>query len=124
MKLVSSICRYLLGAIFVIFGLNGFLHFLKPHMASSSYATQFMTTATDSHFLVIVFLLHILAGISLLVGRFVPLALVVLAAILANILNYHITMDPSGIAVGLLAAILWILAALPYRRALSPILEP
>ena len=52
---------------------------------------------------------------------FVPLALVVLAAILVNILNFHITMEPSGIGPGLLATLLWFVVASGYRAYLAPL---
>ncbi|MBD5654587.1 MAG: hypothetical protein IAI50_05325 [Candidatus Eremiobacteraeota bacterium] len=115
MKLASTIGRYLLGIMFTVFGANGFLHFISQPPPASPLALQFLTAAVTSHFMVLIFLLQLIAGILLLIDRLVPLALVVLAAILTNILNYHITMDPGGIGPGLVATLLWILTALAYR---------
>jgi len=115
MKLASTISRYLLGVMFTIFGANGFLHFLKQPPPSSELAMQFLTSASASHFFVLIFLLQLASGVLLLADRFVPLALVVLAAILTNILNYHLTMDPGGIAPGLVATLLWFLTAQNFR---------
>jgi hypothetical protein len=44
----------------------------------------------------VVFLAQIIGGILLLAGRFVPLGLAILAPVLVNILDYHITMNPGG----------------------------
>ena len=61
------------------------------------------------------------SGLLLLAGRFVPLALALLAPVLVNILNYHITMDPGGIGAGLIATILWAIVFLQYRSSFAPI---
>jgi putative oxidoreductase len=116
MKIASTVCRYLLGVMFTIFGANGFFHFLQQPPPSSVFAIQFLTVLVGSHFIGLIFLLQLIAGILLLADRFVPLALVTLAAILTNILDYHLTMDPGGIAPGLVATILWIVTAQNYRR--------
>jgi uncharacterized membrane protein YphA (DoxX/SURF4 family) len=115
MKLASTICRYLLGALFTVFGANGFLQFLKQPPPSSAYAMQFLTAVSGSHYMALIFLLQLLAGIALLAGRFVPLALLVLAAIIVNILDFHLTMDPSGIGPGIVSTILWLVTAQAYR---------
>lgn len=91
MILASTICRYLLGLMFAIFGANGLLHFLKLPPPTSALALQFQGAINDSHFMVVVFSLQLIAGLLLLAGRFVPLALIMLAGILTNILLYHMT---------------------------------
>lgn len=117
MKLASTICRYLLGLVFTIFGANGFLHFIAQPPPATQLGIQFMTATFTSHYMVLIFLLQLVAGILLLVGRFVPLALVVLAGIIINILNYHITMDPGAIGPGVVATILWFVTAQSFRSS-------
>jgi uncharacterized membrane protein YphA (DoxX/SURF4 family) len=68
------------------------------------------------------FAFQLLAGLLLLSGFFVPFALIVLAAELVNILTFHATMDPGGIAPGLVATVLWILVFLQYRASFAPLL--
>ncbi len=116
MKITSMICRYLLGLMFTIFGANGFFHFLKQPPPVSPLAGQFMGAVFESHFMTLIFALQLIAGILLLVDAFVPLALVVLAGILVNILNYHITMDPGSIPPGIVASLLWFGTAFNYRE--------
>jgi len=117
MKIVSTVTRYLLGLMFTIFGSNGLLHFLALPMPSTAFGMQFLTVAAQSHFLVAIFVLQLAAGLLLLAGRFVPFALVILAAILTNILDYHLTMDPAGIGPGIFATILWFVTAFRYRES-------
>lgn len=117
MKIASTVTRYLLGLMFTIFGSNGFLHFIPLQMPSSTLGIQFMTAAFQSHFLVVIFFLQLISGLLLLAGRFVPFALVMLAAILTNILDFHLTMDPAGIGPGILATVLWFVTALGCRES-------
>ncbi len=65
----------------------------------------------------------LISAIALITGFFVPLALMILAAELVDILTYHFTMDPGGIFPGLAAAILWVLACAQYRGSLMLILR-
>ena len=123
MKSVSTTARYLLGFLFTVFGLNGFFHFLPQPPPSSPLALQFLGAVSASHYMVLIFLLQLIAGVLLLIGRFVPLALTVLAAIITNILLYHVTMDPKDIGIGLFAAILWVLVFLGYRTSFRALLS-
>lgn len=123
MKTASTIARYLLGLIFLVFGLNGFLNFIHQPPPANPLATQFFVAVSASHYMAVVFLAQIIGAILLLAGRFVPLALAVLAPVLVNILDYHITMDPGGIGPGLIAAILWVIVFLPYRSSFVPIFQ-
>ena len=51
-------------------------------------------------------ILYVIAGLLLMVGRYVPVALVVLGPIIVNILLFHLTLVPSGIGPGLVCAVL------------------
>ena len=124
MKVAFTIARYLLGLMFTVFGLNGFFHFIPQPPPASPTAIQFLTAASVSHFMVIVFLVQILGGLLLLLGRYVPLALAILAPVIVNILNYHVTMDPGGIAAGAFAAILWAVIFFGVRSSFSGLLQP
>ncbi len=124
MQLAATIARYLLGVMFTVFGANGFLHFLKQPPPSSAFAMQFLTAVSGSGFMILIFALQLVAGLLLLADRFVPLALVVLAAILINILNFHLTMDPGGIAPGLVATVLWFIVAFGFRANFRALLTP
>lgn len=123
MKIVATISRYLLGLIFLVFGLNGFLHFIPQPPPPSPLALQFMMAMIASHYFVLVFLVQLIGGILLLVNRFVPLALTILAPVILNILNFHLLMNPGGIGPGILATILWIVVFLSVRTSFYGILQ-
>ncbi len=122
MKIVSVIARYLLGLIFIVFGLNGFLNFIHQPPPSNPLALQFFIAVGSSHFAAFFFAVQLIGGLLLLSGFFVPLALTVLAAELYNILAFHLTLAPASIAPALIACVLWVLVFLQYRGSFSGIL--
>src|SRR5712672_4092849 len=115
MKMVSIIARYLLGLMFTVFGLNGFLNFIHQPPPTNPLAIQFFVAISASHFAAFFFAVQLIGGLLLISGFFVPLALTLLAAELYNILAFHLTLSP-GIAPGLVACVLWVLVFLQYRE--------
>ncbi len=115
MKLASTVARYLLGLMFTVFGLNGFLHFIHQPPPANPLAVQFFVAVSASHFAAFFFAVQVLGGLLLLCGLFVPLALTLLAAELYNILAFHITLAPSTAAPALVACVLWVLVFVQYR---------
>ena len=122
MKIASILARYLLGLMFTVFGLNGFLHFIPQPPPANPLAIQFLVAVSASHFAAFFFALQVLGGLLLLSGFFVPLALTLLAAELYNILAFHLTMAPGSIAPALVASVLWILVFLQYRNSFNGVL--
>ena len=122
MRIAGLIARYLLGLIFVVFGANGFLHFI-PMPPPPGVAGQFMGALFVSHVLVVVFLLELIPGNLLLVGRYVPLALVLLGPVIVNIVLFHAFMAPSGLPLAAVVVILWGLTAWTVRSAFAGIFE-
>jgi putative oxidoreductase len=121
MKTVSVIGRYVLGLIFAVFGLNGFLNFMHQRPPANPLALQFFASVGSSHFAAFFFAVQLIGGLLLLSGFFVPLALTLLAAELYNILAFHLTLAP-GIAPGMVASVLWILVFVQYRESFKGIL--
>ena len=122
MKITAVLARILLGFIFLVFGLNGFLHFI-PSPPLPGTAGQFVGALFVSHYLVVVFLLQLIAAILLLTDRYVPLALTVLAPVIVNILLVHILMAPSGLPLAILVTVLWVLVFLRVRSAFAGLLQ-
>src|SRR5260370_19497351 len=95
MKILTLIARILLGLVFVVFGLNGFLNFLSLGPMPSGLAGQFMGALFVSHYYWVIAALQVVGGVLLLVNRFVPLALVLLGPVIVNIICYHVFLNPS-----------------------------
>jgi uncharacterized membrane protein YphA (DoxX/SURF4 family) len=118
MKIATLIARTLLGLLFLVFGLNGFLHFI-PMPPPPGLAGQFMGALFVSHYLIFIFSLQVIGGALLLTNRFVPLALILLGPILVNILLFHSLMAPEGLPVALFTTALWAIVLYAARRAFA-----
>ena len=122
MKIASSIARYLAGLIFLVFGLNGFLHFI-PLPPPNGVAAQFMGALYVSNYLTVIFAVQVVGGVLLLVNRFVPLALAILAPVIVNILSFHALMAPSGLPLALFVTVLWALVFVYVRSAFAALFQ-
>jgi putative oxidoreductase len=120
MKIAVLISRILLGLLFLVFGLNGFLNFLHGPMPTG-LAGQYLAVMGGTLYLHFVFLVQIVGGVLLLSGQFIPLALVLLGPVIINILLFHVSMQPSGLPPGLFAALLWFIIFFGVRRAFAGI---
>jgi|ERR1700734_2852607 putative oxidoreductase len=105
MKIAVVIARILLGIPFLVFGFNYFFHFL-PMPPPPGDAGVLMGILYSHGWLVFHGVLYVIAGLLLIVGRYVPVALVILGPILVNILLFHVTLAPSGFAPGVICALL------------------
>src|SRR5208282_5565719 len=122
MRTTSTIARYLAGVIFLVFGLNGFLHFI-PLPPPAGVAGQFMGALYVSHYLWVIFGFQVIAGVLLLINRYVPLAVAVLAPVIVNILCFHALMAPSGLPLALFVAVLWALIFVDVRTAFAGLFQ-
>ena len=122
MKTVFAIARYLAGVIFLVFGLNGFLNFI-PMPPPAGVAGQFMGALYASHYLWVIFAFQLLAGALLLVNRYVPLAVALLAPVIVNILSFHALMAPSGLPLALFVTVLWALIFVNVRPAFAGLFQ-
>jgi putative oxidoreductase len=122
MRIAALIARYRAGAIFLIMGLNGFLNFIHFPPPTGT-AAQFMGALYVSHYLWVIFAFQVAAAVLLLVNRYVPLAVAVLAPVLVNILVFHITMAPAGLPMALFVALLWVVIFVDVRPAFSGLLQ-
>jgi putative oxidoreductase len=123
MKITAVIARILLGFIFLVFGLNGFLHFLPAPPPPPGTAGQFVGALFTSNYLVVVFVLQLIPAVLLLTNRYVPLALTLLAPIIVNILLFHILMASSGLPLAIIVTVLWFVVFLSVRSAFGGLLQ-
>jgi putative oxidoreductase len=123
MRTASTIARYLAGAIFLVMGLNGFLNFI-PMPPPGGIAGQFMGALYASHYLWVIFAFQLLAAVLLLINRFVPFAVAILAPVIVNILSFHALMAPSGLPIALFVAVLWALIFVDVRPAFAGLFQP
>jgi putative oxidoreductase len=124
MRIVTIIARILLGLIFVVFGSNAFFHFLPMPPPPPNLAGDFVKVFVGSGYVCVVGGMQVLGGLLLLIGRFVPLGLTILAAVIFNILVFHALMEPEGLGPGVVVTILELFLLWSYRERFAGILRP
>ena len=122
MRSVILVCRILLGLMFFVFGLNSILGFLKMPPPGAPDALTFLTILHASHWMAFVGAIMTIAGLLLLVNRFVPLALTLLAPVIVNILLYHALLWPHGAAPAIVALALEVALIVAYFRSFTTLL--
>jgi glucose dehydrogenase len=115
MKIGATIARYLLGLMFLVFGLNMFFHFIPMGPMPTGLAGQFTVALFAAHYFYVVGAIMVISAILLLLNRFVGLGLTLLGPVLFNILTFHVLMNPGGIGMGAFATLLWALVAWQHR---------
>jgi putative oxidoreductase len=124
MKVLTIIARILLGLIFVFFGSNAFLHFLPMPPLPQGVTGEYLHSFFASGYVYAIGGFQVIGGLLLLIGRFVPLGLTILGAIIVNILLFHILMAPEGIAPGIVVTVLELFLVWSYRDRFAGILRP
>lgn len=116
MKVATLVVRILLGLAFFASGIIGVLHLAKTMPPMPPDALTLTTIMMASGWMKFVYVLMMIGGLLLMVGRFVPLALVILGPILVNILLFHIFLEGgSGIIPGLVLTVLELYLIFAYR---------
>jgi hypothetical protein len=109
---------------FFVFGLNGFLNFIpQPKTPMPEGAVAFAGALMKTGYMFpLISGTQLLVGVFLLLNRFVPLALTLIAPIIVNIIAFHIFLAPSGSAPGIVVLILELYLAWAYRKTYRPML--
>jgi uncharacterized membrane protein YphA (DoxX/SURF4 family) len=123
MSKLPLVARLILGVIFFVFGLNGFLNFLPMPPLNESAGAFLGALAATKYMFPIIKGIEVLVGILLLSNKFVPLALLLLAPITVNIVLFHGVLAPDGLAVPIVVLILHLFLANTYKSVFAPLLK-
>ncbi len=120
-RITSLVLRVLLGLVFVVFGLNGFLHFLPVPPVEGEAASFMGALAATGYMFPLIKGTEILAGALILTGKALPLGLVLLAPVLINILAFHLILTPGESAMSIVLVALSLALAWIHRSAFRPL---
>ena len=123
MKIVAIVARILFALVFLVFGLNTYLHFLPMGPMPAGAAGQFLGVLMSTRYANVVGLFEVVPAILLLFNRFVPLGLALVAPVLFNIALFHALMAPSGLPIAGVLIVLWLLVFYPVRSAFAGLLQ-
>jgi len=120
---LPAAARILLGLILLVFGLNGFLQFLPMPPLPDAAGAFLGGLAATGYMFPLIKGVEVLVGAALLLNRFVPLALTVLAPISVNIVAFHLFLDPKGLALPIIVGALNVVLAFFYRARFAGVLS-
>ena len=121
---LPTVARIFLGLLFVVMGLNGFLHFLPmPTTGMPAGLIAFQHGLEASGYMVpLIFGTQVIAGVLLLANRFVPLALAVLSPVIVNIVFFHAFLQPAGLPMAILVVLIELYLVSVHRDAFRGVL--
>ena len=120
---LPAIARLLLGLMFFVFGLNGFLNFIPPPKTLPEGAGAFFGALMKTGYMLpLISGTQVIVGALLLSNRFVPLALALIAPVIVNIVTFHAFLEPSGSVMAGVVLVLELYLAWAYRKAFLPML--
>jgi uncharacterized membrane protein YphA (DoxX/SURF4 family) len=122
-RYVTAIVRILLGLMFLVFGLNGFLNFMPPPKDMPPEIMNVMGGLVKGGWMHVVSGAEVLVAVLLLTNRFVPLALALLAPIVVGIITFHVAMAMATIGPGIVVLVMELYLAWAYRGAFRPMLR-
>ncbi len=113
--------RILMGLMVLVFGLNKFVNFM-PALEVPGDGGILMGIYFTSGFLKIIGVLEILGGLALLIGKYVPLALTILLAILFNAFVFHALHNPENILPAIVGLVLGLVLVYAHKERFSSLL--
>lgn len=116
--------RYFLGAIILLFSLNGFFQFLPMPPLPESASTFFGALYETGYMIPFLYGVELIIAIMILINRFVPLALLLFLPIALNILFFHLFLAPAGGVAGYLTVILEVILLIAYNEDYKGLLRP
>ena len=123
MRVAVIIARMLLGLVFFVFGLNGFLHFMPNPPPTPAAGAFFGALIGTGYMFFLIFGTQVLGGALLLIGVAVPFALTILAPVIVNIIAFHLYLSPvpMQLAIAFIVAALELFLVWYYRAVFAPL---
>ncbi len=123
MKIASLVARVLLAAIFIIFSLNFWLHFVPLPPTPDGPGKAFFGVLVASGYLTAVKILELVGGLLVLSGRFTALGLLVLGPIILNILFFDYFLAKAFNPVSAFAALLAVFLVWANRKRFAALVK-
>ena len=122
-RIITAIVRVLVGVMFLVFGLNGFLNFMPAPRDLPPDVITVSTGLMKGGYMAVVSATELVVALLLLTNRFVPLALVLLAPVVVGIITFHIAIAPATIVPGIVVLVMELYLAWAHRGTFRPMLR-
>jgi len=122
--IATTVVRVLLGLLFLFASITYWFELITPPPMTGAIKTFNDGLDASVYLMPVVKTVELLCGIAFVAGRFVPLATVLIAPIIVNIVLVHAFMAPEGLPIALFAAFAAAFVAYQHRESYKPLLEP
>jgi putative oxidoreductase len=122
LKIATTIVRVLMGLLFLFASITYWFGLIQPPPLEGAIKTFNEGLAASVYLMPTVKTIELLCGIAFVVGRFVPLATILVAPIIVNIVLVHAFMAPSGLPLAAFLVFADAFVAYQYREAYRPLL--
>lgn len=126
MKIAMIIVRTLVGLLFLVASISYFaliLGFMEMPVMEGPIKAFNEGLAATGYFFILLKVTELTCGFLLVIGRFVPLALVILSPIIVNIFMVHLFLDNTGLPVASFLVLADIFLAYYYRESFAPLFK-
>lgn len=126
MKRLILVLQIIMGLALAVFGANGFFDFIPQQGDFPPRAAAFLQTLRDSGWLFeTLCVTHIVCGVLLVFGRYVPLALLLHAPVTLNMVCFHafLASDLQYVVPAYAIGAIHLLLLWRYREAFKPLLK-
>ncbi|MCD8497067.1 MAG: hypothetical protein LRZ85_02665 [Alphaproteobacteria bacterium] len=124
MKTLLKLLGPLFGLFWMVFGLNGFLHFFSTPEPSTAGAEFSQVLQNTGYVMPLVYGTQVIAGTLLLLRRFIPLALLFLGPIVLNIILYDVFLNPAGLGIGIVLSAIYAALLAIHKEKFLAFLKP
>lgn len=119
----TTIIRIILGLGLLFFGLSKLIHFsfLPTHIYTGDAALFIDSLSNSGYIMYVVGVLEVFIGLMLVIGKWVPFALLLLAPISVNILLFHIFLDTPGLIIAIMVILLNVILIYKHWKVYRPL---
>jgi putative oxidoreductase len=124
MRIAVIIVRILMGLMFLFASVVVLFHLVKQPAPQGKTKIFMEGVAATGYLMTLIKVTELLCAIALLVGRFAPLATVVIFPITINIFLYHAFIGPEGLVMAVLLLLGNLFLAYAYRKHYALLVAP
>ena len=124
MKIAAVIVRTLMGLLFLFASIAYFFKLVNPPPPTGAMKTFNDGLEAAVYLMPTVKVIELICGLLFVIGRFVPLALVLIAPIIVNIVLVHAFLGPEGLPLAGFLVVAEIFLLYYYRDRYRPLLKP
>ena len=122
MKITVLILRSILGLIYLIFGINFFLHFIPQPPPGKDAAGAFQIGLFGTgYFFPFLKVVEVVTGVMLLINKYTALFLLIIFPITLNIFLFHAFLEPAGVVMAGPMLLINLFLGWAYRKYYAPI---